>query len=62
MRIIAVCSEMALTGFANNHFIFYLTVALLLERYVYSTAGLCTMKFMLVYVRLKRFLHFNLRT
>ena len=51
-----VCSEMVLTGFANNYFI----LALLLERYIYSTTELRTMKFKLVYGHLEHFLHFKL--
>ena len=40
----------------------YLTrLALLIERYVYSTTRLCTIKFKLVYSCLKRFWTLNLR-
>ena len=47
-----ICSEMVLTGFANDRFVFnsnsYVTCK------VYSTARSCTMKFKLVYGCLTR--------
>ena len=58
MCSIVVCSEMVLTSFANNRFIFNLTS--FVTGKVYLLARLCIMKFILVYCHLKRFLHFKL--
>ena len=41
--------------------VLYLTLLTLLLKKVYSTAGLCTMKFKLVYGRLKHFFTLSLR-
>ena len=53
-----ICSEMVLTGFASDRFIFNSTSFVTWKGY--SMAGLCTMKFKLVYGRLKCFFHFKL--
>ena len=53
MRGNAICSEMVLTGFANDRFIFNST-SFGTEK-VYSVARSCAVKFMLVYGHLKRF-------
>ena len=58
MCSVAGCLVMVLTGFTNNRFIFNQTG--FVTRNVNSTPGLCTMKFKLVYSRLKLFLDFKL--
>ena len=54
-----ICSEVVLTGFANDRFIFNSTSFFTLK--VYSTAGSCTRKFKLVYGCLKCFFTLSLR-